>query len=166
MLCGDKFSSLDQAVRSLVRRFVDAFTHRKSSHGSRVVGHEYVRQPSRRRGWSIEPYGVVFGPENHRHPVGYVSQQFIRRGCQDRARLYDLTCTRFPSVPDSGEGEQRIIVHSKMEWLLELADSPPFVKSVSRDQTAPSLKALPERWLFKNGLASGVDLRCRWVLRP
>ena len=38
MLCGNQFGSLDQAIRRFICRIVDAFTHRKPSHSSRVVG--------------------------------------------------------------------------------------------------------------------------------
>src|SRR5581483_6456066 len=53
-----------------------------------------------------------------------------------------------------------------MKRLLGAAGTLPFVKTISRDKAAPTLKAFAERRFLEQRFPSGVDLRSRNILRP
>lgn len=87
----------------------------------------------------------------------HIGQQGVRRSRQNRAGFNNFAQRILPAIPDSGEGEDRIVGHAKMEWLLCLAFLLLFVKAVSRDQAAAILERLPKSWFFGNGLGSGIN---------
>src|SRR6185437_7690747 len=96
----------------------------------------------------------------------HIAKQLIRSGCQNRARFEFQPTRLLPSVPYTGESKQRIILHPEMKRLLGAAGTPPFVKTIRRNEAATPLKALAESRFVEERLASGVDLRSRSILRP
>src|SRR5215213_1216374 len=84
-------------------------------------------------------------------------QQFICTGGNDRAGS-DRRASGFPTIPNGGKRERRLVFHMKVVRLRDLlVDSLPLVKTIRGNQAAPSLKRLAEGWLLINRLDARID---------
>lgn len=84
------------------------------------------------------------------------SQELVGRGGDDRAGG-DPNVFAFPTVPDTREGEGRLVFHLKIIRLRDLSVPLPLVKTVSRDEAAPLLKRLIERRFLFDCFCASVD---------
>src|SRR6266542_1662246 len=105
----------------------------------------------------IEPKLIALRRQDHRHAVVHVPHQFVRLGGEDRAAIQRLALGTSPTLPQSGEGEDRVIGHGKAEGQLLLALALPLVKSIGRNQAAPREQRVAKRGPLGRGLRPRVD---------
>ena len=83
-------------------------------------------------------------------------QELVSRRGDDRAGG-DPTAFAFPTVPDTREGERRLVFHLKIIRLRDLSVPLPFVKTICGDEAASPLKRLAEGRLLLECLRARVD---------
>jgi hypothetical protein len=86
-----------------------------------------------------------------------VSQESVRRRCQDRAALQDFSLRIRPFVQEPGEREKLTVFHLKTLWLFDLAVPLPLVESIGGNQAVLRLERVAERGRGQNRLDSGID---------
>ncbi len=103
-----------------------------------------------------EPEVIRFGADDHGHAVVNRSQELVGPRGDDRAGS-DPAFFAFPTVPDTREGERRLVFHLKIVRLRDLSVPLPLIETVCWDEAASPLKRLVERCLLFDRFSARVD---------
>src|SRR5207247_6999792 len=99
-------------------------------------------------------------PQDRRHAVMYLADQFIGGNRDDRERPDPFVPDRgLPVLPQPGDAERRAVLHRNGEGLLSLLplDRLPLEEAVDRQDAPPPSVCISERRQRRNRLGLGVD---------